>query len=1022
MAANRNRQEETGMTPEEEIKTLSQNLETLFNSIDEMVFILDMQGHILMVNDTVKKRLLYSPGELTGMDVLMLHVPERRDEALRVVEGMVDGTIDSCPVPILAKDGTRIEVETKITRGWWNRKEVLVGVSRDITERKRSEEALRRQSVTLSILNEIISRANKANDLPGLFTSILEESLRLLDFDAGGIYLVNRSTKTADVVLSKNLPPAFLDEIRTIPIEKSPYDTLFIKSEPIFSDNYDTIAPEQAKLSGFLSLASVPLLSKGVTVGVLNIASLRRHIISEDEKLALISIGWELGSSIERMAAEDEVKKTSENLETLFNSIDEMVFVLDMQGKIVTVNDAVSKRLMYTPGELTGMDVLLLHVPERRAEALINIQGMIAGTIDSCPVPVLTKGDTRIEVETKVTRGWWNNQEVLIGVSRDVTERRKVEEALKEKTGELDQYFSTSLDLFCIADTDGYFRRLNPEWQTALGYSLADLEGSRFLDFVHPDDLPGTLAAIADLDYKKSVLNFTNRYRHKDGSYRWIEWRSFPSPDSNLIFAAARDITERKQVEEDLLQTTDRLWLATRAGGVGIWDYDVVNNRLTWDDEMFALYGITADQFAGAYEAWQAGLHPEDRERGDEEIQKALRGEKEFDTEFRVLWPDGSTHNVRALALVQRDAAGKPLRMIGTNWDITAQKNAETEITRQAGLIRSLLDSIPDIIFFKDTEGFYLGCNPPFAEFVGKSQGEIIGKTDYELFDKEIADFFRDNDKHMLELGEPRHNEEWITYPDGRKILIDTLKTPYWGPERKLIGVLGISRDITERRRAEDAVIEANKKLNILNGITRHDVLNQITALVMLLEIVEESVQDADTLDFIRKAEGATERITRQIEFTREYQDIGVLAPQWQNVSDLINRAKEQLTTCPYELRVDIGAVEIYADPLLPKVFYNLLENAVRHGENVSIVRFFGQESEKGLSLVCEDNGAGVDAASKKHLFKRGFGKHTGFGLYLMREILSITGISIAETGEHGKGARFEMVVPKGGYRFTMTE
>jgi PAS domain S-box-containing protein len=135
-----------------------------------------------------------------------------------------------------------------------------------------------------------------------------------------------------------------------------------------------------------------------------------------------------------------------------------------------------------------------------------------------------------------------------------------------------------------------------------------------------------------------------------------------------------------RKSEELLRQVTDRLVLSVRAGGVGIWDYYVVNNRLTWDEQMHRLYGITPDQFSGAYEAWQSGVHPEDRLRGDEEIQLALRGEKDFDIEFRVLWPDGTTHNVRGIGLVQRDASGQPLHMIGTNWDITASKLAEAEL------------------------------------------------------------------------------------------------------------------------------------------------------------------------------------------------------------------------------------------------------------------------------------------------------------------------------------------------------
>ena len=126
----------------------------------------------------------------------------------------------------------------------------------------------------------------------------------------------------------------------------------------------------------------------------------------------------------------------------------------------------------------------------------------------------------------------------------------------------------------------------------------------------------------------------------------------------------ARQLAER--LTADLQHATARLKLAAENGGVGIWDYEVASNTLIWDDQMVRMYGITPDQFSGAYKAWTDGVHPEDRARGDEEIKMALRGEKEFDTEFRVLWPDGSTHHIRAMACVQRNGAGQAERMIGT--------------------------------------------------------------------------------------------------------------------------------------------------------------------------------------------------------------------------------------------------------------------------------------------------------------------------------------------------------------------
>ena len=150
--------------------------------------------------------------------------------------------------------------------------------------------------------------------------------------------------------------------------------------------------------------------------------------------------------------------------------------------------------------------------------------------------------------------------------------------------------------------------------------------------------------------------------------------------------------------EAERYRATERLALAARAGGVGIWDYDVVNNRLEWDEQMFRLYGITREQFGGAYEAWQAGVHPEDRQRGDAEIQLAFQAQKEFDIEFRVLWPDGTIRHIRGFASVERDATGQPLRMVGTNWDITAQKNAETELARLSLIQHELIRLATDFI------------------------------------------------------------------------------------------------------------------------------------------------------------------------------------------------------------------------------------------------------------------------------------------------------------------------------------
>ena len=564
-----------------------------------------------------------------------------------------------------------------------------------------------------------------------------------------------------------------------------------------------------------------------------------------------------------------------------------------------------------------------------------------------------------------------------------------------------------------------------------------------------------------------------------------------------LTLQSTRAKAERlaRQLTKDLQATAHRLALAASAGGVGMWDYEVVSNELIWDDQMFALYGITRERFSGAYEAWTAGVHPDDRQRGNEEIKMALRGEKEFDTKFRVLWPDGTVRYIRALARVQRDAAGNPVRMVGTNWDITTRRRAEdagrqarenfetlfntitdfifvldeeglilhandttvcrlgysltelqglsvllmhpaerraeaekivqamlagdadfcpvplisrsgelipveTHVTpgrwdgkpvlfgvsiditkrkqaedalslresylsaiienqsgliwlkdaesrflavnnafaiacgkqqssdlagltdldiwprelaekyrkddfavmelrkpviveeqvyekglpkwfetyktpvldgqgvvigttgyarditprkkmeaalsRQKTLLSNLLDSIPDIVFFKDIEGAYLGCNPGFEELLDKPREKIIGHTDYDLFPKDMADTFRKNDRIMMAQNKARHNEEWITYPDGRRTLIDTLKAPLIASDGRVSGMLGVSRDITDRKQAEEALVQQSFLQKILMDIAT-------TYINLPLEEVDHAIQTAlkDLGDFV---------------------------------------------------------------------------------------------------------------------------------------------------------------------------
>ncbi len=232
-----------------------------------------------------------------------------------------------------------------------------------------------------------------------------------------------------------------------------------------------------------------------------------------------------------------------------------------------------------------------------------------------------------------------------------------------------------------------------------------------------------------------------------------------------------------------------------------------------------------------------------------------------------------------------------------------------------------------------------------------------------------------------------------------------------WGGRKVL---MSIATDLTERKKAEEALKQANKKLNLLSSITRHDIRNQIQVLLGYLDMLKEKAPEPSLDVYFQTLTTAAKRINVMIQFTKEYEQIGVNASVWQDCRALVDTAAKQATLGKVNVKNDLPrGTKVFGDPLIIKVCYNLIDNAVRYGGKITTIRFSLQERGDDYVIVCEDDGEGVNAEEKEKIFERGFGKNTGLGLTLSREILEITGITIKETGEHGIGARFEITVPK---------
>ncbi len=270
----------------------------------------------------------------------------------------------------------------------------------------------------------------------------------------------------------------------------------------------------------------------------------------------------------------------------------------------------------------------------------------------------------------------------ILGAHVDITKFIEREKQLSIAENQFRGAFEHSALGMALVSTDGKWLKVNKKLCSMVGYSEKELLIKTFQDLTHPDDLDADLNQVQSLlDDKITGYEMEKRYFHKDGHIVWVllNVSLVRDADRNPVHFVSQilDITQRKQTEDELKQVTDRLTLAVRGSKIGIWEYDIKKDVLVGDDSQLRLYGYSSGRFSVSLEEWLSSIHPEDVGQCRSDAWLAINGEKEFNTEFRVVWPDKSVHYLRALSLIQHDEHGNPIRMVGTSWDMTEEKKSE---------------------------------------------------------------------------------------------------------------------------------------------------------------------------------------------------------------------------------------------------------------------------------------------------------------------------------------------------------
>ncbi|MDP3395222.1 MAG: PAS domain S-box protein [Methanoregula sp.] len=625
---------------------------------------------------------------------------------------------------------------------------------------------------------------------------------------------------------------------------------------------------------------------------------------------------------------------------------------------------------------------------------------------------------------------------VYSGVLLDITQRKLAEEAirnseaaLREKSAMLETLFNAIPDVLGVQDLHHGIIRYNAAGYAMVGKNHGEVAGKRCFELIG-HDAPCEICATSET-YRTKKPAMVQKYVQEINA--WLDVRSYPvlddSGDIQFIIEHLRDISGQKLAEEAQHESEEKYRTLVETTGTGFVIIDDQGLVLDANPEYIRLSGHrNLGQIAGrSVIEWTAEY---EKDKNAVAVSQCIRDGYIRNLEIDYVNDSGTIIPIEINATVL--PYGDAVRILTLCRDISKRRITQDALCESEARLSSILQGSPVLQFVIDRNHKVISWNKAIEVYSGIKAEDIVGtdqqwRAFYPQKRPVLADLLVDekNDEipklyggkfrsSRLVEGAYEATDFFPTMGASGKWLNFTA-APIRDTQGTIIGAVETLEDITERRNAEQAVIEANHKLNLLNSITRHDVANQLTILQGFAQIAAMKKGDPVIADYLAKILTAADTIARQIEFTRTYQELGVKAPVWISVEEVIANVESRV---PVKFSSTCRGVEVFTDPMLERVFFNLFDNAIRHGDRITEITIRCEREPDRILVIVEDNGSGVPAAEKEKIFERGVGKNTGLGLFLVREILSITGSTIKETGVYGKGARFEISVPEGKYRF----
>ena len=761
----------------------------------------------------------------------------------------------------------------------------------------------------------------------------------------------------------------------------------------------------------------------------------------------------------ERKEAEAALRESEARHRSLVENINLGITLIDSDYRILMTNAAQGRMFKKPPGDFVHRHCFReFEKRETVCEHCPGTKAMATGLPAEAEVEGVRDDGSRITAHIFAFPTFGADGQVsgFVEVVEDVTDKRRAEAALRESEARYRLLVNNIPAVVFKGYLDWTLDLVDDKIQELTGYSQEDFNSRRlkWTDVMLPEDLEAARQVFRQA--LKTTRQYVREYRirHKDGRILWIQARGQILCDLEgkveYISGVFFDITEHKMAEEALRQSRASLAEAQRIAHLGNWEWHIPTDELHWSDEIYRIFGLTPQQFGATYQAFLDAVHPEDRLKVQETVNRALYQGQPFHMGHRILRPDGQERFVYEQGEVTFDAGGRPLRMLGTVQDITEIKAAQSALGESERRYRLLAENVTDVIWTMGLDLKFTYVSPSVSLFTGYtpeeaqtlSLEEILTPASLELAKARLGEELARGQAHPEEAPRSAILELEHRAKDGGTVWAEVKASFLKDARGNFTGILGVSRDITGRKELEEQLRQAQKMevVGRLAGGVAHDFNNLLTAILGYSELLDAALEEGapgrqDVLE-IKKAGERAALLTRQLlAFSRRQ----VLKPKLLNLNKVVENLGRMLKRVIGE-DIELAVVPgpglglVRADPgQMEQVVLNLALNArdaMPQGGRLTITTANAELDEEYCRLHPEvapgpyvllsvsDTGCGMDAATAAKIFEPFFttkevGKGTGLGLSMVYGIIRQSGGHVWVDSKPGQGTTFKIYLPR---------